>query len=96
MAKGRRRPRWRSRAQSLPIGATRFRQPNRAVTDLGGGQFIGDYLGMAMTGNRVWPVYLSTEFGTPGLFSHEISSVWPIFTDGFETGDTSEWSAIGP
>jgi len=67
-----------------------------AVTDLGGGQFIGDYLGMAMTGNRVWPVYLSTEFGTPGLFSHEISSTWPIFNDGFENGDTSEWSATIP
>jgi Tetratricopeptide repeat len=66
------------------------------VTDLGGGQFIGDYLGMAMTGNRVWPVYLSTEFGTPGLFSHEISSTWPIFADGFETGNTSEWSATIP
>ncbi len=67
-----------------------------AVTDLGGGQFIGDYLGMAMTGNRVWPVYLSTEFGTPGLFSHEISSVWPVFIDGFETGNTSGWSATIP
>ncbi len=66
-----------------------------AVTDLGSGQFIGDYLGMAMTGNRVWPVYLSTEFGTAGLFSHEISSAWPIFADGFETGDTSQWSATG-
>lgn len=64
-----------------------------ALTDLGNGQFIGDYLGMAMTGNRVWPVYPSTEFGGAGLFSHEISSAWPIFTDGFETGDTSEWSA---
>jgi len=51
---------------------------------------------MAMTGNRVWPVYLSTEFGTPGLFSHEISSVWPVFTDGFETGDISQWSATSP
>ena len=67
-----------------------------AVTDLGGGQFIGDYLGMAMTGNRVWPVYLSTEFGTPGLFSHEISSTWSIFNDGFENGDTSQWSATSP
>ena len=67
-----------------------------AVTDLGGGQFIGDYLGMATTGNRVWPVYLSTEFGTPGLFSHEISSAWPIFNDGFETGDTSQWSVTIP
>ncbi len=44
-----------------------------ALTDLGNGQFIGDYLGMAMTGNRVWPVYLSTEFGVPAVYSHEIT-----------------------
>ena len=67
-----------------------------ALTDLGNGQFIGDYTGMAMTGNRVWPVYLSTEFGTPGVYSHEIMSGGGLFLDGFETGDTSAWSASNP
>jgi len=67
-----------------------------ALTDLGNGQFIGDYTGMAMTGDRVWPVYLSTEFGTPGVYSHEISSAGALFVDDFETGDTSGWSATNP
>jgi len=67
-----------------------------ALTDLGNGQFIGDYTGMAMTGDRVWPVYLSTEFGTPGVYSHEISSAGALFADDFETGDTSGWSATNP
>lgn len=67
-----------------------------ALTDLGGGQFIGDYNGMAILGDRVWPVYLSTEFGLPGLYSHEIRDASPIFIDGFESGGTSEWSAVTP
>jgi hypothetical protein len=63
-----------------------------ALTDLGNGQFIGDYTGMAITGERVWPVYLSTEFGTPGVYSHEIASLQVLFADGFESGDTSAWA----
>ncbi len=67
-----------------------------ALTDLGNGQFIGDYNGMAVVGDRVWPVYLSTEFGVQGVYSHEIRTDSTIFSDDFESGDTSAWSATGP
>jgi Flp pilus assembly protein TadD len=67
-----------------------------ALTDLGNGQFIGDYLGMGVDGDRAWPVYLSTEFVVGGLYTHEITLAAPIFADDFESGDTGAWSAVNP
>lgn len=66
------------------------------LTDLGNGQFIGDYTGLAVAGDRAWPVYLSTELGAPGVYSHEIEFPGPVFTDGFESGDTAAWTLTTP
>lgn len=35
-------------------------------------QFIGDYLGLAVAGNRAYPCYLSTQNGNPDIFVHAI------------------------
>jgi hypothetical protein len=67
-----------------------------ALTNIGTGEFIGDYNGMAVLGDRVWPVYLSTEHGVPGVYSHEIRAEEPLFEDGFESGDTTNWSNTVP
>lgn len=67
-----------------------------AVTGLGGGQFIGDYLGMGVGEDRVYPVYPSTQDGINQVFSHEIISAGPLFSDGFEGGDTDAWSGVMP
>ena len=66
------------------------------LTNLGNGEFIGDYNGLAVVGDRVWPVYLSTELGAAGIYSHEISRAQPIFSDGFEGGDTAAWTRTAP
>jgi hypothetical protein len=65
-----------------------------ALTDLGNGQFIGDYTGTAVLGETVWPVYLSTEHGIAGVYSHEITA--PLFADDFESGGTSRWFRVVP
>ena len=57
---------------------------------------MGDYDGMAVVGDRVWPVYLSTEFGVADVYSHEIRAVAAIFVDGFESGETTAWSSTIP
>ena len=68
-----------------------------AVTGPGGGQFIGDYLGLGIGENLIYPVYPSTQDGLNQIFSHEIVSAGvPLFTDGFESGDTSAWSVAVP
>lgn len=57
-----------------------------------GEQFIGDYLALAVAGNQVLPVYLSTENGDADLFTRVITFSSPvIFADNFESGDTSAW-----
>jgi hypothetical protein len=66
------------------------------VTDLGAGQFIGDYTGLAVSADTVWPVYLSTQDGEAGIYSHRIGSHASIFDDGFESGDTGAWSQVTP
>ncbi len=68
-----------------------------AVTGPGGGQFIGDYLGLGIGENRIYPVYPSTQDGLHQIFSHEIVSAGvPLFIDGFESGDTNAWSVSTP
>jgi len=66
------------------------------LTDLGTGQFIGDYNGLAVAGDRAWPVYLSTELGAPGIYSHEIAFDGAVFADDFEYGNLSAWSQSLP
>lgn len=36
-------------------------------------QFIGDYNGLAVAGNRVYPVYMSTQNGDADIFTHAIT-----------------------
>lgn len=63
-----------------------------AVTGPGGGQFIGDYLGLGIGENHIYPVYPSTQNGINQIFSHEIVSAGAaLFTDGFESGETDAW-----
>lgn len=39
------------------------------------GQFLGDYNGLGVAGNRVYPCYLSTQNGNPDIFTNVI--IWP-------------------
>ncbi|MBL1216830.1 MAG: exo-alpha-sialidase [Planctomycetes bacterium] len=41
--------------------------------DRGSSQFLGDYLGLAVGGNKVYPCYLSTQNGDSDTFSHVIT-----------------------
>ena len=60
-------------------------------------QFIGDYLGLAIAGKNVFPVYLSSQNGDSDVFTHLVdASGPPLFSDGFESGDTSAWSLTVP
>jgi hypothetical protein len=66
-----------------------------AFTDGGGGQFIGDYLGIGLARAAVFPVYLSTQNSLGEIFTHRI--VWPedlLFADGFESGDLVAWGVV--
>jgi hypothetical protein len=36
-------------------------------------QFIGDYNGLAVAGDRAWPVYMSTQNGEADIFTHEVA-----------------------
>jgi Flp pilus assembly protein TadD len=42
-------------------------------------QFLGDYNGLGVAGNRVYPCYLSTQNGNPDIFTNVI--VWPGLGD---------------
>lgn len=37
-----------------------------------GNQFLGDYMGLAVSGNRVWPCYLSSQNGDTDIYTHVI------------------------
>ncbi|MEM7350479.1 MAG: hypothetical protein AAF657_06710 [Acidobacteriota bacterium] len=57
-----------------------------------GEQFLGDYLGLAVADNRVFPIYLSTQDGDADLFTRAIRFAPPlVFADGFESGDLTGW-----
>lgn len=62
-----------------------------------GNEFFGDYCGLTVASDRVYPVYPSTVNGDLDIFSHRIIIAAPrLFFDGFESGDTSGWSiAVG-
>lgn len=66
------------------------------LTDLGNGQFIGDYSGLAAAGEHSWPVYLSTELGAAGVYSHQVDFGGLIFADDFEDGSLAAWSLSLP
>jgi tetratricopeptide (TPR) repeat protein len=61
----------------------------------GSGQFIGDYNGMAVAGERAWPVYLSTQNGDRDIFTHTVLRA-DLFADGFETGGPAAWTLAVP
>lgn len=58
-------------------------------------QFLGDFQGLAVAGNRVTAVYASTQNGDLDIFAQALS-VGEIFTGGFESGDFSAWSHVSP
>ncbi len=76
-----------------PLTPTPF---GSAITDLGNGQFIGDYQGIAVAGERAIPVYMGEDAGRPAIYSHVVESAATLLADGFESGDTSAWSASVP
>ena len=56
----------------------------------GGGTFIGDYLGLAAGGNRIYPAYLDTHNGDGDIYTNIITI--PVFADldGNGTVDTND------
>ncbi len=59
--------------------------------------FIGDFCGLTVAGDRVYPVYVSTQNGDTDVYVHTIvNPPQAIFADGFESGDTTAWSAAVP
>ncbi len=56
------------------------------------GQFLGDFIGLAIAGDRVYVIYPSSENGDLDIFVQTITSN-AIFADGFESGDVSAWSS---
>ncbi len=65
----------------------------------GSSQFLGDYMGLAVGGNRVYPCYVSTQNGNPDIFTNVITIAggggkhgwWP---GPARTRTTSRWSAF--
>ncbi len=62
-----------------------------------GSWFIGDYCGLTVVGDRVYPVYPAQANGSYDIFTHTIicPTAGPIFADDFESGDTAQWSIAG-
>jgi hypothetical protein len=59
--------------------------------------FIGDFCGLTVAGDRVYPVYVSTPSGDTDVYVHTIvNPPRAIFADGFESGDTTAWSISVP
>jgi hypothetical protein len=59
--------------------------------------FIGDYNGIAAAGGRVFPFYQDARRGEQDVWVARIDvDSGEIFRDGFESGDTSGWSAVVP
>jgi len=57
-----------------------------------GASFMGDYCGLTVVGNMVYPVYPSMQNGNYDVFTHTIvCGSDSLFSDGFESGDTSRW-----
>ena len=61
--------------------------PFDSANDGFGDGFIGDYLGMAVSGTTVWPCYLSTQDGVSNVFVHKI-------TNDFLVGDINGDGAV--
>ncbi len=59
--------------------------------------FIGDYCGLTVAGDRVYPVYVATHNSDTDVYAHAIvNPPAGVFADGFESGDMSAWSATVP
>ncbi len=56
------------------------------------GQFLGDFIGLSVAGEKVYVIYPSTENGDLDIFVQTVSPDL-IFADGFESGDVSAWSS---
>lgn len=63
----------------------------------GMGQFMGDYIGLAPTGDGEAVVVYPASVGSDlDIFAQRVLAIPEIFADGFESGDTSAWSASSP
>ncbi len=60
----------------------------------GSGQFLGDYIGLAPTIEGAIVAYPATFNGDLDIFTQRIVFADDLFTDGFESGDTSAWSGV--
>jgi Flp pilus assembly protein TadD len=58
-------------------------------------QFLGDYLGLHVMGNRVRLVYPVTTGGDLDIVT-QVLDFDHIFQDGFESGTTAAWSGVSP
>lgn len=58
--------------------------------------FIGDYNGIVVDGDTVYPFYQDAREGNQDVYVSLLPSPGGIFADGFESSDTSAWSATVP
>ncbi|MBP9144392.1 MAG: exo-alpha-sialidase [Thermoanaerobaculia bacterium] len=63
-------------------------------TEGGAAAFIGDYNGIAAGPAGVFPFYQDSRRGEQDVWVQRLAS--PLFRDGFESGDSSAWSATVP
>ncbi len=54
-------------------------------------QFLGDFIGLSVSGDKILAVYPTTINGDLDIFAQSIQLNDTIFADGFESGDTSGW-----
>lgn len=72
--------------------------PWSSAPPVGGFDFLGDYLGLALRGDRAFPIYLAKGGDDRvHVFTREIVPGDPaVFADGFASGDTSAWTFAVP
>lgn len=58
--------------------------------------FIGDYNGIAADGGNLYPFYQDAREGNQDVYVAVLPAPGTIFSDGFESGDTSAWSSSVP
>ncbi len=58
-------------------------------------QFVGDYLGLTVAGDRVHLLYPTTANGNLDIYT-QVLDFQALFADGFESGDTAAWAFTTP
>lgn len=59
-------------------------------------QFLGDFLGMSLTSDGILVAYPDTSGGDLDVYAQTVRLEAGIFSDGFESGNTSAWSSSVP